>query len=395
MIRVGIVGYGIIGQSHANHFVAGRIKGAKISAVCNRGSERRYVASADLGNDVVIFDSYKAMLDSGLVDAVIIATPHLNHEEATLYSFEKGIHVLVEKPLGSYTLQAIRMNEAAARNENLVYSVMFNQRSIPVFEKTKELIDNDSIGDLKRFTWIATDAYRPESYFALNEWRGTWEFDGGGILLNQAPHQLDMWTWLIGMPKTIRANCHFGSQRDIAVEDDVSAYFEYENGVTGTFVTGTHEFPGTNRLEISGSKGRLIIEKILNNDTQKSSNQLTYDKYDVDERDFNKSSSDAEQDDRYSFKFGYKRQVFSEAELARDSNYTEFQHANIINDFIDSIANGTQLLCPGEEGLNSLKLANAMYLSEWTDSEIDLQNFDDSLYYEKYLSQIEDENDRG
>lgn len=397
MVKVGIVGYGIIGQSHAHHFIEGRIKGACISAVCNRGIERRELAASDLGRSLAlngkkigIFDSYKTMLDSKLVDAIIISTPHLNHEEVALYAFEKGIHVLVEKPLGSYTLQAVRMNKAALQSKS-VYSAMFNQRSIPVFLKMKKVLDNNGIGELKRFSWIATDAYRPESYFALNEWRGTWEFDGGGILLNQAPHQLDMWAWLVGMPKSIRANCHFGSQRDINVEDDVSAYFEYENGATGIFVSSTHECPGTNRLEISGTHGRLVMESVVDNTTLKASKQLTYDKYDVDERVFNKSSGESENEDRYTFKYGYQREVFKGADLANAAGFSKEQHANIINDFIDSINNNTPLLCPGEEGLNSLKLANAMYLSEWTNSEIDLDNFDDELYYEKYLAQVEKE----
>lgn len=391
MIRVGIIGYGIIGQAHAQHFLAGRIKGAGISAVCNRGDERRAIAKTDLGEDVALFTSYKDMIDSHLIDAVIIATPHLNHEEVTRYALEKGIHVLVEKPLGSYTLQAVRMNKTALENKETVYAIMFNQRSIPVFLKMKSIIDSGGIGDLKRFVWIATNAYRPDGYFKLNEWRGTWEFDGGGILLNQAPHQLDMWAWLAGMPQTIRARCHFGSHRSISVEDDVSAYFEYANGATGIFVTGTHEFPGTNRLEISGSKGRLVMEQHTDTKTQKNYRTLIYDEYECDERDFNNNSVNTAPNSRYNFEYDYKRYEFDDHSLAGEYDVTTHQHANIINDFIDSIINHTPLLSPGTDGINSLRLANAMYLSEWTDAVIDLDNFDDDLYYKKYAEQIEKE----
>lgn len=390
MLRVGIVGYGIIGQSHAQHFLKGRIKGAKLSAICNRGIDRREIAATDLGEGVAIFETYQAMIDSGSIDAVIIATPHLNHEEVTLYCFNHNLHVLVEKPLGSYTLQAARMNEAAAQNHHLVYSIMFNQRSIPIFYKMKQLIENGGIGDLKRLTWIATHAYRPDGYFNLNKWRGTWEFDGGGVLLNQAPHQLDMWAWLVGMPKTLRAHCHFGSHRNISVEDDVTAYFEYANGATGTFVTGTHELPGTNRLEISGAQGRLVFEEVLDEKTQKTIKTLFHDAYECNEADFNKNSVDIKASG-YNFKYNYKRHVFDADDLAAEYEFTSFQHANIINDFVDSINNGTPLLCPGVEGINSLTLANAMYLSEWTGEAIDLDNFDDEAYYKRYLEQVEHE----
>ena len=279
-------------------------------------------------------------------------------------AFEKGIHVLIEKPAGVYTKNVLEMNDAA-RASGKVFSIMYNQRANPLYQKLRDLIHSGELGEIKRTNWIVTDTYRPQSYYDSSKWRATWEGEGGGVLINQTLHQLDIWQWTTGcMPKSVLAKCSFGKYHDIEVEDDVTAYVEYENGATGVFIASTGEAPGTNRFEIVGERGKIVME----NET------LTFYQLTQSEREFNAT-----------FTGGFGEPEFRKIDIPVKSDNSG--HIRIIQDWVDSIVKGSPLLAPGEEGIKALEISNAIYLSSWLDKTVKLP-VDPDLYYDKLLEKI-------
>jgi predicted dehydrogenase len=226
--------------------------------------------------------------------------------------------------------------------------MMFNQRTNPIYLKAKEMVDSGELGELKRSVWIITDWYRSQSYYDAGTWRATWKGEGGGVLLNQDPHQLDLWQWICGMPKSMTAFCYFGKYHDIEVEDDVTAFAEYDNGATGVFITTTGEAPGTNRFEISGDMGKLVIED----------EKLMFYKLEMSERKFNREFKGG---------FGQPEYTIEEIEITGESP----EHKGITRNFVNAILHGEDLIAPGEQGINSLSLSNAMLLSSWTGRKVD------------------------
>ena len=260
-VRFGIIGIGKMGSQHCMRFTHGLIKNGVLTAVCDIAPERKKWAEEKLApKGVEFFDDYKALIDSGKVDAVLIATPHYYHPVMAIYALEKGLHTLIEKPAGVYTKAVREMNEVAAAKPELTFGIMYNQRTNKLYRFAKELVETGRLGSMKRINWIITNWYRPQAYYDQGGWRGTWAGEGGGVLINQCPHQLDLFQWLGGMPSSVRAHTEVGKNRNINVENAVTAFMEYENGATGVFITSTHDFPGTNRLEIDGDKGKLVIE---------------------------------------------------------------------------------------------------------------------------------------
>lgn len=363
-VRVGVIGIGNMGSSHALTLVKGQIEGAVLSAVCDARDSARVWAEQNLPEGITLYNDPSEMLQSGKVDAVIVATPHYHHAEQAIAAFERNIHVLIEKPAGVYTKQVREMNEAAARSGN-VFSIMYNQRTNPLYIKLKELISSGELGEIRRTNWIITNWYRSQSYYNSGGWRATWAGEGGGVLINQDPHQLDLWQWATGMmPKRIRAFCSFGKYRDIEVEDDVTAYAEYENGATGVFVTTTGDAPGTNRFEITGDRGKIVIED----------GELTFWQLSEPESEFNKRNTNP----------------FAIPEYIKKKIPTpgiETGHPGIIQNFIDAILKQKPLIAPGEEGIKGLTLSNAMYLSTWTDDWVVLP-IDEELFYEQLQDRI-------
>lgn len=364
-VRYGIIGIGNMGTSHAKYLANGEVKDAELTAVCDLRPERLKWAQEELGGGIRTFDDADAFLSSGLIDAVIIATPHYDHPTLAIRAFDRGLHVLIEKPAGVYTKQVREMNEAAARSDSK-FGIMFNQRSSPLYQKLRDLIASGELGEIRRTTWIITSWYRSQSYYNSGGWRATWAGEGGGVLANQDPHQLDLWQWTTGlMPSRVRAFCHFGKWRDIEVEDDVTAYVEYPNGATGIFVTTTGEAPGTNRFEISGDRGKILIED----------NKLTFWRLRVSETEFNQT---------YKGGFGQPEVWKCDVPVAKGPDN---QHKVITQNFTDAILKGTPLLAPGEDGIRGLTLANAMHLSTWIDDWVDLP-IDEDLYYAKLQERI-------
>lgn len=361
--RIGIVGLGNMGTGHAKYLIEGAVEGAVLSAVADEREERLAYATREFGDQVARFASAQEMFRSGLVDGVIVCTPHYDHPKSVVEAFRYGLHVLVEKPAGVYTRQVREMNEAAAASGK-VFGIMYNQRTNPLYQKLRDLIASGELGEIRRTNWIITNWYRPQSYYDSGGWRATWAGEGGGVLINQDPHQLDLWQWTTGlMPKRVRAFCQFGKHRDIEVENDVTAYVEYENGATGLFVTSTYEAPGTNRFEISGDRGKIVIED----------DKLSFWRLRVSETEFNRT-----------YKGGFGSPECWKCDVPVRAGG---QHLEITRDWLKSIRHGTPLLAPGEEGIKGLMLSNAMLLSTWTDNWVDLP-IDEDLFYEELQDRI-------
>ncbi|WP_276356203.1 Gfo/Idh/MocA family protein [Cohnella caldifontis] len=349
-VRIGVIGLGNMGLGHAKYLSKGEVEGAVLTAVCDGVPERLSRVAGECGPGVAAYESASDLLSSGKVDGVLICTPHYSHPALAIEAFRHGLHVLVEKPAGVYTRQVREMNEAAAASGR-VYGIMYNQRTNPMYCKLRDLIQSGELGEIRRLNWIITDWYRPQFYYNSGGWRATWAGEGGGVLLNQAPHQLDLWQWTTGMmPTRIRAFCAFGKHRDIEVENEVTAFAEYANGATAVFITSTCETPGTNRFEVTGDRGKIVIE----------GGRMSFWQLDVPESEFNRTT-------REGFAHPGKRLVEIELEPGEGE-----QHAGITRDWVRAIREGTPLLAPGEEGIHGLTLSNAMLLSTWTDDWVEL-----------------------
>lgn len=347
-VRFGIIGIGNIGTVHARYLLAGTVPDAILSAVCDSDEQKHPAIRALVGEGIPLYHDAQAMLSSGLIDAAIVATPHYDHPRLSMLAMRHGIHTLCEKPAGVYTAQVQEMN-ACARECDVVFGIMYNQRPNPLYLKVKEMIDGGELGEIRRSCWIITNWYRSQSYYNSGGWRATWKGEGGGVLLNQDPHQLDLWQWLVGMPERIRAFCHFGKRRQIEVEDEVTAYAEYASGATGVFITSVSETPGTNRLEITGDRGKVVVEE----------GRLRY---------WRLSESEGEFNARW-------QQGFGEPECEQMTIETEpesSEHHVITANFCAAVLRGEPLIAPGLEGIRGLTLSNAMHLSTWTDGWVEL-----------------------
>jgi len=363
-VRYGIIGIGNMGTSHAK-WLSGEIKGAELTAICDSNLERHKWAKENVSDSVQLFASTEEFFASKAFDVVLIATPHYDHPVLAIEAFKHGYNVLVEKPAGVYTKAVREMNEAAKASGKL-FGIMYNQRTNPLYQKLRDLITSGELGEIRRTNWIITNWYRSQSYYNSGGWRATWSGEGGGVLLNQDPHQLDLWQWTIDMmPVRVRAFCHFGKYRNIEVEDDVTAYVEYANGATGLFVTTTGEAPGTNRFEITGDNGKIVIED----------GKLTFWRLRTPESKFNAE---------YTGGFGQPECWKCEIPVAGGEGP---QHPGILQNFTDALLKGTPLLAPGEEGIKGLTLSNAMHLSAWTDNWVDLP-IDEDLFYNTLQEKI-------
>lgn len=358
-VKIGIIGVGNMGSDHSKRIVNGDVPELKLVAVADRSQARRDWAKENLPEDVKIFNEGDELIDSGVCDAVLIAVPHYQHPTLAVRAFEKGLHVMCEKPAGVYTLAVREMNEAAKKSGK-VFGMMFNQRTNCVYRKMHELVHSGELGAIKRVNWIITDWYRTQSYYDSGSWRATWDGEGGGVLLNQCPHNLDLIQWICGMPSRVRAFCHEGKWHDIEVEDDVTAYLEYPNGATGVFVTTTGDAPGTNRFEITLEMGKLVC--VLSNE----GTSLTLYKLAENEREFCRTCPQ-----------GFEKPAMEIIEVETDGQNP--QHNGVLKAFAANILRGEPLVAGGEEGINGLTLSNAMHLSSWLDRTVELP-LDEELF---------------
>jgi len=354
MVRLGIVGLGLMGYGHAYSILDGKVPGCELTAVCDINPKQFEKINADHPN-VKTFDNSTDMLKSGVVDAILISTPHYGHPVIAMEAFKHKIHVMIEKPAGVFTKNVREMNAKAAAS-GVVFAVMYNQRTSPMFRKMRDMVANGELGELKRNSWIITDWYRPQAYYDAGGWRATWKGEGGGVLINQCPHNLDLWQWICGMPKRVTAFTHNGKWHNIEVEDDVTAYVEYENGATGIFVTTTADCPGTNRFEVMGDLGKLVCEN----------DKLVHHKLEMSERTFNDTNT----------------VMFASPKAERivvdcPGDYTH--HPGVLAAFVKKIKGEGELIAPGEEGINGLMISNAIHLSSWLGKTVELP-LDEDLF---------------
>ena len=364
-VKLGIIGCGNMGSQHYSNVLSGKCPELEVCAIADLNKDRldwareackkHQETNPDIPS-VAVFTDASEMLSSGLIDAVIISVPHYDHPRYAIEAFQKGIHVMCEKPAGVYTLQVREMIDEADKHPELKFGMMFNQRTNCLYRKMKEIIDSGELGELKRSTWIITNWYRPQAYYDSGEWRATWAGEGGGVLLNQCPHNLDLWQWLCGMPTKVYAKMKFGKYHDIEVEDDVVATVEFENGAMGSFITSTADTPGTNRLEIVFDGGSLICEK----------GSLTYIKLSCKESEFSKQNTGT-----------YSAPACQYINVETDGQNP--QHIGVLNAFAAAILRDEPMVADGREGLNGLLLSNAMHLSAWTGKEIEIP-LDEQLF---------------
>ena len=362
-IRLGILGVGNIGGDHVKRIVNGECPEITLGAVCDLKPERLAWAKETAGEALPTFADAREMIESGLIDSLLVAVPHYDHPKYAMMAMEAGLHVLIEKPAGVYTKQVLEMNECAKKHD-VVFGIMMNQRTNCIYRKMREIVKSGELGAIKRTNWLITNWYRAQAYYDSGDWRATWSGEGGGVLLNQCPHNLDLWQWICGMPKKVHAHLHFGKWHDIEVEDDVTAYFEYENGATGVFITSTADAPGTNRFEVCGTLGKLVCED----------DKLTYIKNEVDEREF-----------CFTEKTGFARPKTEKIEVETDGKNP--QHVGILRNFTNAILGKEELFVKGEEGLMGVELMDACLLSGWLGKEVELP-IDDELYYQELMKRV-------
>ena len=345
-VRIGIIGMGNMGRFHANDLLDGKVPRGELAAV---GSTSPHKLEEYKEKGVQIFGSGEEIIASGAIDALLIATPHYQHTSLGVAALEAGLHIMVEKPISAHKADAERLIAAAAARPDQVFGAMFQLRVEPRYQKIRELVQGGELGDLVRVLWIMTDWFRSEAYFQSGGWRATWKGEGGGVLLNQCLHQLDAMQWFTGMPSKVRSHVGIGSWHDIEVEDDVTCYMEFANGASGAFITSSGETPGSNRFEIAGTKGRLILE----NDT------LTLTRNAVPSDEWCKTS-----------KIGFQKPETTVEEIPIPG--ADAPHATLMTNFVNAILDGEALIAPGPEGLGSVELANVMVYSGLKDEPVDL-----------------------
>lgn len=357
---MGIIGLGNIGRYHADYLLAGKVPRCKLTAICSSSLQKLGDYRA---KGLKPFNDSRQFFRSRAIDAVVIATPHYQHPALGIAAFQSGLHVMVEKPIAAHKADAERLLAAHRKNQKLVFSVMFQMRTEPPYQIIRELIQDGKLGQLVRFNWINTDWFRTEAYYASGGWRATWRGEGGGVLLNQSLHFLDMLCWLCGAPNRVRGFCQFGRFHQIEVEDNVAAYLEWPGGATGTFISSTGEAPGTNRLEIAGTLGKLVLEN----------NRLTFTRNTV---DMIKLSRTAKQ--------GFVKPETTTEEIPFAN--AAAPHAALMQNFVNAILEGGPLLAPGEEGIHSIELANAMVYSSLLGQTVELPL--DGAAWERKLNEL-------
>ena len=359
-VRIGIIGVGGMGSHHARYIREGKVRRGKLTAVCDVDA-----AKLEAFKDVKGYASADALIASGEVDAVLVATPHYGHTTIGSAALKAGLHVLVEKPISVHKADCDRLIAAYQKRPNKaqVFAAMFNQRTDPHFTRVRKLIEDGELGQIRRTNWIITNWFRTQAYYNSGGWRATWRGEGGGVLLNQCPHNLDLFQWICGMPNKVRAFCSFGKYHTIEVEDDVTAYLEYPNGATGVFITTTGEAPGTNRLEIVGDRGKIVVE---NGSVSFTRNETPGDV-------FLKSSKEP-----------FATPAVWNIEIPVNGNGG--QHQEITQNFVDAILDKKPLIAPAVEGIHSVELANAMIFSALTGKTVDLPL--NGAAYEKALKKL-------
>ncbi len=356
-VRLGVIGVGSMGTFHTNYLLGGKINRCRLTAICDI-DEQKLAPYANIKT----YTKSEELIRSGEVDAVLIVTPHYSHTTIGIDALSSGLHVLTEKPISVHKADCERLI-AAHTDKNLVFAAMFNQRTDPHYKKVKKIIDEGGLGEISRVNWIVTDWFRTDAYYASGGWRATWQGEGGGVLMNQCPHNLDLMQWICGMPISVMAYAGFGMKHNIEVEDEVAAVMKYENGSTGVFVTSTGEAPGINRLEIVGEMGRLMVDN----------GNVSFLRNESSSVGFSRAATQ-----------GFATPPVWDIRIPVNGNGG--QHMEVTQNFVDAILDGTPLIAPAEEGMKSVELANSMVYSALTHMPVNLPL--DSTAYENKLKEL-------
>lgn len=388
-VRFGLIGMGTQGSAYAG-FLTGKAGMAgmpalecpphcTVGALCDIDPEKEAMCKEKYP-ELPFFKDWKELVNSGTVDAVITTVPHYLHTEIAIYCLEHGMNVLVEKPAGVYAKEVRKMNECAAAHPDVAFGIMFNQRTNKLYQKIKEIVESGELGEIRRSNWIINSWWRPDSYYRQSDWRATWGGEGGGVLVNQAPHQLDLWQWICGVPNKVYAKCLYGCHRDIVVENDVTIVTEYPNGATGSFITCTHDPNGTDRLEIDLDNGKIVVE---------GSKKATVYRLKKSEDELNRTMSMMELAKITSGNSAGGEGLYT-TETFENTDGWGVQHTTVMEDFALHILEGTPLLAPGADGINGVNLANATLLSSWLGKEVELP-VDEDLYLAELNKKIAQE----
>ena len=360
-VKIGVVGLGNMGSGHMQW--CSEIPTIELAACCDIVQEKAEKFGKQY--NIPYFTDAEEMMKSGLIEAIVIAVPHYDHTTITVKAFSYGLHVLTEKPIAVHKNDALKMIKAHEEHPDKIFAAMFQQRLSSVYRKLRELIQRGEFGEIQRINWIVTTWFRSQTYYDSGTWRATWKGEGGGVLLNQCPHHIDLFQWLFGMPSKVRANCAIGKYHKIEVEDEVTAFFEYPDGKTAVFITSTGEAPGTNRLEITCQRGRVVLEdekiKFLRNEIPTAEFLVTTDTM-----------------------FGVP--PVWPIDVPVPANPEGPFHKQVLTNFADAILNGTPLVANGEEGLHSVELANAMLYSSMNNVDTPIPLDGDA--YEKMLQDL-------
>lgn len=360
-VRLGIVGLGNMGRTHRQLILDGKVEGLEVAAVC--GSAASLSALPEREGEAR-FTTVDDMIASGAIDALLCCTPHPQHAPIGIAALRAGLHVLMEKPLGVHKADCERLL-AAHVNPSQIFAAMFQVRTDPHYLELKKWLDSGETGQVRRILWDTTNWFRTERYYASGGWRATWKGEGGGVLLNQLPHNLDVFQWLFGKPEQITGFCQFGRYHQIEVEDDVTVYCRWSDGKHATIIASTGEAPGRNRLEVACERGHITVE----------TGRLVWQKTAQPVRAFSESSEAA-----------FAQPEVETIEVPIDGRGPG--HVAILQNFTNAILHGEPLLCPAAEGIHSVEIANAALLSTWLGRPVDLPM--DGALYEKMLTEKAD-----
>lgn len=374
-VQMGIIGLGSQGQTYAQLIGEEEVPFASLRAVCTSSEEKGEAIRARFPQ-VTVYKTYEEMIRSGQVDAIITCAPHKINTQIAYESLRENVHVLLEKPAGISAEEVRYLTEYAATKPDLTFSMMFNQRTHPLYQKVRHLIQDGVIGEVRRMNWIVTNWWRPQAYYDSSSWRATWKGEGGGVLVNQAAHQLDLLQWLFGLPSKVFAKVNYGFKRMITVEDDVTVLLDFDEGKTGVFTTCTHDIFGTDRLEILGDQGKLLIE---------NGKTLTVSTLPVSEQDISEKMS--EENVREIVQGKKDLSTLYTTETQNFKSVWGEQHIRLITNFVQAIRGEEQLIAPGADGLNAVQLSNAIHLSSWLEQEVQIP-VDEKLFNEQLAKQI-------
>lgn len=350
MIRLGIAGIGTIANDYIGLIQAGLVGNVRITALSSRNpaSLARAVDVHHL-ESARVFTDYGEMLASSLIDAVLICTPHQEHPAMARQAIERGLHILVEKPIGVDPGEVRCLVEQLAAHPELTGGVMYNRRQSGAYRQVHQLMAGKAIGELIRVTWLVTNLYRTPAYYKTSAWRGTWAGEGGGLLMTQASHQLDILQWLCGVPEAVQARCQTVG-RAIDVENEAVLFLQYPDQAQGQFIASAREAAGTNRLEISGTRGQIVVE----NDSLVRITTLV-----CDERDFAREALEP-----------FAQPTRTVTEHVHTDQDNKVQQAAAIQNFVDACEDRAEIACSLADAAHSLAIIQAAYLSSWTGQTI-------------------------